>query len=78
LPTVLRIEGYRFFFFSNEGGEPPHIHVESGDKYAKFWIQPVKLARTSGFNAPELNRVRLMVFENQAFFKERWDEFFKR
>ena len=26
------INGYRFFFFSMEGSEPPHIHIEHGDK----------------------------------------------
>jgi hypothetical protein len=29
IPTVLKEGKYRFFFFSNEGTEPPHIHVES-------------------------------------------------
>jgi hypothetical protein len=37
VPTVLRAEGFRFFFFfSNEGTELPHIHVERGDGHAKF------------------------------------------
>ena len=33
MPTILRLEGYRFFFYSNEGSprEPPHVHVERGD-----------------------------------------------
>ena len=26
------------FFYSNERGEPPHIHVRSGDFEAKFWL----------------------------------------
>ncbi|WP_439481025.1 DUF4160 domain-containing protein [Cyclobacterium plantarum] len=42
MPTVLRIGPYRFFFFSNEGNEPPHIHVESGEGHAKFWLEPVE------------------------------------
>ncbi len=28
MPTVLRIGRFRFFFFSNEGQEPSHIHVK--------------------------------------------------
>ena len=36
MPTVLRIKGYRFFFFSMEGDEPPHIHIEHGDKVGEF------------------------------------------
>ena len=43
MPTVLRIKGLRFFFFSNELGEPMHIHVETDDKYAKFWLDPCNL-----------------------------------
>lgn len=41
MPTVLKIGGYRFFFYSNEGNEPPHIHVEKSDSLAKFWLDPV-------------------------------------
>jgi len=44
MPTVLRVGGYRFFFYSNEGSEPPHIHVQKAEKYAKFWLQPIQLA----------------------------------
>ena len=43
MPTILRIHGYRFFFFSNEGKGKPHIHVESGDNYGKYWLKPVIL-----------------------------------
>jgi hypothetical protein len=54
MPTVLRDGPHRFFFFSNEGEEPPHIHVETGENYAKFWLTPVTLARAVGYNASEL------------------------
>jgi hypothetical protein len=27
---LVRKSGFRFFFFSREGDEPPHIHVEQG------------------------------------------------
>jgi hypothetical protein len=49
MPTVLQIEGFRFFFYSRENWEPPHIHVESGDKLAKFWLNPVQLATSRRF-----------------------------
>ncbi len=44
MPTVLRVGRYRFYFFSNENNEPPHIHVKAGDDEAKFWLDPVGLA----------------------------------
>ncbi|MDI6760154.1 MAG: DUF4160 domain-containing protein [Candidatus Brocadiaceae bacterium] len=72
MPTVLRIEKFRFFFFSNEGKEPPHIHVESNDKYAKFWLKPVQLAKSAGYNAKELNEIRKLILENADLLKEKW------
>jgi hypothetical protein len=29
-PTVLRVERYRFFLFSNQGHEPPHVAASTG------------------------------------------------
>ena len=56
MPTVARIGPYRFFFYSNEGTEPPHIHVQRDQDLAKFWLDPVALARVSGFRAVEMRR----------------------
>lgn len=78
MPTVLRVGKYRFFFFSEEGNEPVHIHVESDDKYAKFWLEPVELAKSIGFNARDLNEIRKIIIDNVNLFKERWYEHFNR
>jgi hypothetical protein len=76
VPVVFRTGRYRFFFFSNEGTEPRHIHVESGGKYAKFWLDWVELAEQRGYNAPELKRIRKLVERNRALLRRRWNEFF--
>jgi len=76
MPTVLRVKGFRFFFFSNEAKEPVHIHVESNDKYAKFWLEPVQLAKSVGYTARELSEIRNLILENADVFKRRWDEYF--
>ena len=78
MPTVLKIKGYRFFFFSLEGNESPHIHVEYGDKVAKFWLHPVNLASSSGFRSHELTKIRVIVIEHRAKFLEKWHEHFGR
>jgi hypothetical protein len=78
MPTVLRISGFRFFFYSLEGSEPPHIHVEHGDSIAKFWLDPVSLAESRGFRIHELNRVRLLVIEHRVGFLEAWNAHFRR
>ena len=76
MPTVMRTAGYRFFFFSNERNEPLHIHVESAEKYAKFWLDPVGLAESIRFRGHELTELGRMVDEHSETFKERWNEFF--
>ena len=76
MPALLRIRGYRFFFYSMEGREPPHIHVAHAERYAKFWLEPVSLADGRGFRGHELTAVRQIVDEYRLFFLERWHEYF--
>lgn len=78
MPTVLRIGPYRFHFYSDEGSEPPHIHVRRDDGEAKFWLDPVRLARNDGLPAHDLREVERLVYANSAFLKERFDEFHAR
>jgi hypothetical protein len=73
----MRVGKFRFFFFSNEGAEPPHIHVEAGDCYAKFSLQPVSLLVSFGFNSKELRALRMMVEGYAGSFAEKWNEHFK-
>lgn len=72
MPTVFRTGPYRFFFYSNENDEPPHIHVREGRKLAKFWIEPVLVASSTGFVAHELRRIQSIVIEKQAAIMEAW------
>jgi len=76
-PAVLREGPYRFYFYSHERGEPPHVHVVRDDRTAKFWIQPVALAFNSGFGRFEVRRLEAIVREHQVEFLEVWYEFFR-
>jgi len=64
------------FFFSREDDEPPHIHVEHGDKLAKFWLEPVELASARRFRTHELGALRQLVIEYRERFLEAWNEHF--
>jgi hypothetical protein len=75
MPTVLRVGRFRFFF-SNEGQEPPHIHVKAGGDEAKFWLDPIALAANHGFNGRELNEIEHLVGQHRDRFLEAWDEHF--
>ena len=77
MPNVLVISPHRFYFFSREGHEAPHIHVETAERAAKFWLSPVELAWAYGYNAKEVRRLRELVEKNQQLFLEKWNEYFK-
>jgi hypothetical protein len=76
VPTVLRKHGYRFFFYSGDRYEPPHVHVEKDRMMAKFWLRPVRLASSGGFRRTEIKKVHRVVDENVNLFVEAWNEFF--
>jgi len=76
MPTVLRVAGFRFFFFSNEGREPMHIHVEQAERYAKFWLTPIALAANVGFRSSELSELLRLVEQHRPLFEEKWREYF--
>ncbi len=76
MPTVLRIGPYRFFFYANEGLEPPHIHVQRESSLAKFWLGPVSLASSTGFSAHELNKILKIVENHSENLKEAWYGYF--
>lgn len=76
MPTVLRVGPHRFFFYSNEGHEPAHIHVETAGRVAKFWLNPVELANFKGYNSSELNQLSELVTENKSLFIGKWNEYF--
>jgi hypothetical protein len=61
VPTVLRSGPYRFFFDAGDRHEPPHVHIEREDNVAKFWLEPIRLEESGGFNRAELGRMQRIV-----------------
>ena len=76
MPTILRIFGFRFFFYSNEGNEPQHVHVEKAGSWGKYWIDPVEVAYMNNFTKQEEKKVDEIVRREQNLFKSKWDEYF--
>ncbi len=72
MPTVLRSGPYRVYFFSHEPNEPPHVHVDRDDRSAKFWLQPLALARNLGFPPHELRKVQTLIENNRDKLLEAW------
>ena len=76
MPTVLRVGPYRLFFYSGDRDEPVHVHVERDQNVAKFWLAPVRLQTSGGFNAAELRRIQRIIEENEISLIEAWNEYF--
>ncbi|MEK7398984.1 MAG: DUF4160 domain-containing protein [Candidatus Poribacteria bacterium] len=72
MPVVLRIKGYRFWFYEADLDEPPHIHVGKEDKEAKYWVAPVALVKSRRFRDHELNEIEKILVEYQDDILEVW------
>ena len=79
MPVVFRYRNVRFHFFSNEGAprEPVHIHAESSDGAAKFWLYPeVRIARSAGFTRRQLSELAQLVALRRAEIERAWNDHF--
>ncbi|NOT01941.1 MAG: DUF4160 domain-containing protein [Phycisphaerales bacterium] len=79
MPVVLRIRGYRFLFFSNEGDprEPTHVHVRKGEKVAKIWLEPkIQLAEAYRMNSRELRKLVELVEIHEETIRRAWHRHF--
>jgi len=76
MPTVARDGPFRVFFYSNEGAEPPHVHVSAGRATAKVWLRQVAIARSRHFSPRELRQIEALVTDNADAFLEAWNDHF--
>ena len=76
MPTLLRVGPYRFFIYSGDRDEPPHVHVEREGDVAKFWLDPIRLESSGGFSRNELRRIGQHVQDNRDVLLRGWNEFF--
>lgn len=76
MPTALRLDGFRFYFYSHEPNEPPHVHVDKAGASAKIWLDEIALARTIGFDAKALSRIVAKVQDHREALLGAWHEYF--
>ena len=71
-PTFKNTKDYRFGIFSNEERRM-HVHVFSGNKHAKIWLEPViEFAKNNGFTKKQLNEILLIVKDNEEDFRQKY------
>jgi len=78
MPTVLRVGSFRFHFYSDEGDEPPHIHVRCSSGECKLWLVPIALARNRGVPPHDLREIERLVFENRQTLIDKYHEYHNR
>lgn len=75
MPVVLRVAGYKFFFYQADlVNEPPHVHVTKEDNEAKFWLEPVRIAREGKFRKSDLRDIERIIEDNLQFLLNAWKE----
>jgi Domain of unknown function (DUF4160) len=75
-PTVFRSGPFRFFFFSREETRL-HVHIQSADGEAKFWLEPdVELAQSYNLGSRDLQRIRELVLEHKDEIQDAWKRHF--
>ena len=77
-PTVLRIRGYRFYFFSREEARA-HVHVQHATGEAKFWLDPdLAVAKNYGLSPQRLATALRLAKEHRDDIRTAWDARFGR
>ena len=80
MPTIIYVNGWRLFFFSNEGSEPIHVHAEKGGKACKYWIHPIErnfsLAWSYQMNGRDRRIVESIITDNFDLILWFWDKHF--
>ena len=79
MPTILLINGWRLFFYSNENNEPIHIHCRKANSECKFWIDvenfDLLTAYSFNCNNRDFRDIRKIVFSNFDYIIEEWNKF---
>jgi hypothetical protein len=75
MPTLLRLFGLRFFFWSREH-KPIHVHVESSDGIAKFEIETkVRLVENHGLQPKDIKLAESILEENRELLIMEWNNY---
>ena len=78
MPKILELDGFRFFFYSNDH-DPIHVHVryEGGEAVFEL-IDGVELRDSHGFKLHDLRRAQEIAEQNKQLIILKWNEHFNR
>ncbi|SFB84192.1 protein of unknown function [Marinospirillum celere] len=72
MPTLLILNGFKFFFYANEH-PPPHVHIMKGGGWAKVELSGLQVVYSSLKPQEEKAMLKILAeYKNQ--FLEQWNE----
>jgi hypothetical protein len=72
MPTILTLEGYRFFIPTLDHG-PAHIHVAKAEATAQFYLSPlISLKQVNHMKNSDLARAFEIALDHQEIFLQAW------
>jgi len=75
MPVVLRVNGYKFFFYEADvANEPPHVHITKDGNEAKFWLTPIRVEREGRFRKGDLRDIERIIEDNHDFLLGAWEK----
>lgn len=76
MPVILFINGWRFFFYSNENKEPCHVHVQKAEMEARYWMDEKNFEIRKGFanlmSSAVKREVKKIIYQHFDYIVEQW------
>ncbi len=83
MPNLFTVSGYKIYFWSNEDGDPIHVHISKGKPSpngTKLWLTKRGgcILANNGSKIPGKELNTLMTFVSAQFFLicDEWKKFF--
>ena len=76
MPKVLLVGSFRFYFYSGDRNEPPHVHVAAHASVAKFWLDPVRYHSSKGFSTVDIRRIERIIYSHAEMLIKAWNDHF--
>lgn len=74
MPVVLRVKGYKFWFYEADLDKSPHVHTGREGREAKYWLKPIRMSRAGRFKPVELRDIERILEDNLDFLLSAWAE----